>query len=259
MNTNHPPATIMGTHTRLLASKFVDQEYELSIWVPFNYDESDKRYPTLYVLDAPIYFGGAAYIAMLNNWDGIIPEMIVVGVGAQVKNWDEWDPLRDRDLASVELPGRPWSGQSGHADSFIQFVEHELIPFVDANYRTQKDDRVIWGHSLGATFALRLMFHYTYLFNRYIVTSPTFEDSGRTIYDYHQDLATDALPAQVRLFVSVGSLETTYSAKARPFMQDLAKRNLQNLELHTMILDGFNHIAANFEGFIHGLRAVYKM
>jgi predicted alpha/beta superfamily hydrolase len=254
MKTNYPPATIMGAHTRKLASRFVEQEYELSIWLPFNYEQSDKNYPTLYVLDAPIYFGGAAYIAMCNNWDGVTPEMIVVGVGAQVKKWDEWDPLRDRDLVSVEIPGRPYSG---HADNFIQFVEHELIPFVDTNYRTQKDDRVIWGHSSGATFALKVMFHKTHLFNRYIATSPSFKHSGRTIYDYHQDLTIAALPSKVRLFVSVGSLETTYSAKARPFMQGLAERNLQNLELHTMILDGFDHTVANFEGFIHGLRAVY--
>lgn len=256
MNTNHPPATIMGAHKRSLASRFVDQEYELSIWVPFNYEQSDKDYPTLYVLDAPIYFGGAAYIAMSNNWDGVIPEMIVVGVGANVKNWEEWDPLRDRDLTSVEIPGRPWSG---YADNFIQFVEKELLPFVDSNYRTQKADRLIWGHSSGATFALKLLFHKTHLFNRIIATSPSFEHSGKTIYDYHQDLAIDALPSKVRLFVSVGSLDNTYSARAKYFMQDLAERKIQNLQLHTMILDGFDHVAANFPGLNYGLRTVYAM
>lgn len=254
MNSNYPPATIMGAHTRMLASRFVEQEYELSIWVPFDYEQSDKNYPTLYVLDAPIYFGGAAYITMCNNWDGVIPEMIVVGVGAQVNNWEEWDPLRDRDLVSVEIPGRPWSG---HADNFIQFVEHELLPFVESNYRTQRDDRVIWGHSSGATFALKLMFHKTHLFHRIIATSPSFEHSGRTIYDYQEDLARNSFSSKVRLFVSVGSLENTYSARAKDLMQDLAERNIKNLELHTMILDGFDHIAANFPGFIYGLRAVY--
>jgi predicted alpha/beta superfamily hydrolase len=256
MNTNHSPATIMGAHKRTLASRFVDQEYELSIWVPFDYEQSEKDYPTLYVLDAPIFYGGAVYIAMCNNWDGVIPEMIVVGVGAQVKNWEEWDPLRDRDLSSVEIPGRPWSG---HADNFIRFVEKELLPFVDSNYRTQRADRIIWGHSSGATFALKLMFHKTHLFNRIIATSPSFEHGGKAIYDYHQDLATDALPSKVRLFVSVGSLENTYSARARDFMRDLAERKMRNLQLHTMILDGFDHAAANFPGFIYGLRAVYGM
>ncbi len=254
MTTDYPPATIMGAHQRKLASKFVDQEYELSIWLPFDYEQTDKNYATLYVLDAPIYFGGAVYIAMSSNWDGVIPEMIVVGVGAAVKNWDEWDPLRDRDLNSVEIPGRPWSG---HADNFIEFVEKELVPFIDSNYRTQENDRVIWGHSSGATFGLKLMFHKTHLFNRIIATSPSFEHSGGIIYDYQDDLARDALSANVQLFVSVGSLEKTYSAKAKDFMRDLAERNMQNLQLHTMILDGFDHVAANFPGLIYGLRTVY--
>lgn len=254
MGKSYPEATIMGTHVRKLYSNFVDFEYELSIWLPFNYDESDNDYPTLYVLDGPIYFGGASYIAMCNSWDGVIPEMIVVGIGAKVKNWDDWDPLRDRDLVSVEIPGRPWSG---HADDFLKFVDQELLPFIDSNYRTNKDDRVIWGHSLGATFALNVMFNKTYLFKRYIATSPSFVHSGKPIYDYQKDLAINSLDSEVRLFVSVGSLETTYSAKAQPFMHALAERNLQNLKLDTMILDGFDHIAANFQGFIYGLRAVY--
>jgi len=239
---------------RKLYSKFVDFEYELSIWLPGNYDSSEKEYPTLYVLDAPFYFGGAAYIAAGNNWDGVTPEMIVIGVGARVNSWDEWDPIRDRDLNHVELPTKPWSG---HADAFQKFVGQELMPFVDSNYRTKKDDRLIWGHSAGATFALRVMFSETQLFHRYIVTSPSFDFLDKTIYDYQKDLAIASLPSEVHLFVSVGSLENTYSAKAQSFMYDLAERNLQNLKLHTMVLDGFDHIAASFPGFIYGLRAVY--
>jgi hypothetical protein len=40
-------------------------------------------------------------------------------------------------------------------------------------------------------------------------------------------------------------------------MHALAERNLQNLKLHPMILDRFDHIAASFPGFIYGLRAIY--
>ena len=52
MNTHYPPATILGTHTRTLYSKLVDDEYELSIWLSENHDASEQTYPTLYVLDA---------------------------------------------------------------------------------------------------------------------------------------------------------------------------------------------------------------
>ena len=120
-------------------------------------------------------------------------------------------------------------------------------------------DHLAFSRVASATFALKLMFHKTHLFNRIIATSPSFEHSGKTIYDYHQDLAMGALPSKVRLFVSVGSLENTYSARARDFMRDLEERKFRNLQLHTMILDGFDHIAANFPGFIYGLRAVYAM
>lgn len=57
MKSDYPPATILGSHTRLLPSTIVDDEYELSIWLPLSYEASKQAYPTLYVLDPPIFFG----------------------------------------------------------------------------------------------------------------------------------------------------------------------------------------------------------
>lgn len=37
MNKNHPPATLLYTHTRMLHSNIVDDDYELSIWLPPGY------------------------------------------------------------------------------------------------------------------------------------------------------------------------------------------------------------------------------
>ena len=38
---------------------------------------------------------------------------------------------------------------SGGAPAFLDFLEHELIPFIDRTYRTNTSDRGLLGHSLG--------------------------------------------------------------------------------------------------------------
>jgi S-formylglutathione hydrolase FrmB len=60
-------------------------------------------------------------------------------------------------------PGSPMSGIEMFESQFI----NELIPFIDANYRTQasRDGRAIMGFSGGGQGALRLAFKYPALFS----------------------------------------------------------------------------------------------
>jgi predicted alpha/beta superfamily hydrolase len=59
--------------------------------------------------------------------------------------------LRARDFTPTRTSGDP---NSGGAPAFLDFLEHELIPFIDRTYRTNTSDRGLLGHSLGGLFAL---------------------------------------------------------------------------------------------------------
>ena len=109
------------------------------------------QYPTLYLLDSPFGFGFAVPVVLGYMWDGMVPEMIVVGIGKQIDSYDGWWPIRGRDYSPVVLPSQPGSGQ---AAAFLKFVETELVPFIDSNFRTAPDNRVLWGHSLAGAFVL---------------------------------------------------------------------------------------------------------
>lgn len=55
---NYPPVTIPGTEVRTIRSAFVNQEYLISVALPFHYEEHpDCRYPVIFVLDADLSFG----------------------------------------------------------------------------------------------------------------------------------------------------------------------------------------------------------
>lgn len=243
----------------MLHSNIVDDEYELSIWLPESYDTSEQSYPTLYVLDAPIFFGSICWNAWIQMLDAGIPDMIVVGIGKRMKKFDDWFwPIRWRDYSPAQLPGEP---VSGHADRFLEFIGQELIPFIETNYRTRPDDRILWGQSLGGSFVMYALFSQTNLFRSYITSAPAFrgQDQVFRLVDYESALATASFDSEVRLFVSVGSLDQIFSPDVEAFMKFLPQQNIANLKFGSMIFEGLGHSAAAIPGFVYGIEAVYKM
>jgi predicted alpha/beta superfamily hydrolase len=258
MKTDYPPATIVGTHTRTLYSKLVDDEYELSIYLPPGYDDSEKVYPVLYLLDAPTLFGSAVAAVLHQNWDSVaeIPEMIVVGIGKRLDRLDDWWPIRERDYIPTHIPSMP---NTGHASAFLDFFDQELIPFIDRNYRTQQNDRIIWGCSFGGIFVLYAMFNKTTLFKRYISICPAFTWGKETTFDYEMALHGASLSSEALLFVCVGSQDHLCRSDVEAFTKTLSTRTIPNLKYQSLVLDGLGHAPACVPAFYHGIEAVYTM
>ena len=65
--------------------------------------------------------GLAVGIVMTHVWEGLLPELIVVGIGKPMETLDEWWAIRTRDYSSKPLPG---DDGSGHADAFQRALWH---------------------------------------------------------------------------------------------------------------------------------------
>lgn len=255
MNTNHSPATILGSHTRLLYSSFVDDEYELSIWLPPSYETSEQEYPTLYVFDSPAFFSSCVWNSLFQNWEASVPELIVVGIGKRLSSFDEWWPIRDRDYALVPRS----TPDSGRGEDFLKFIGQELIPFIDENYRTNPEDRILYGQSLSGSFAIYALFSQPNLFSRCIATAPAFVDSGQILFDYEQALATATFPSEVCLFISISSQDPAYGPGAEAFAVAISAKEIPNLKFQKMTIEGLGHTPAAMPGFLYGIEAVYTM
>ena len=131
------------------------------------------KYPVLYVLDGNIHFHSiTGMIEILSsgvNGTHVIPEMIVVAI----LNTD-----RTRDLTpTVSKKGfdgkdADWISNSGGGDDFLQFLEEELIPGVESDYRTFPY-RTFVGHSFGGLAAINALISRPQLFNAYILIDPS--------------------------------------------------------------------------------------
>ncbi|SEJ50770.1 S-formylglutathione hydrolase FrmB [Dyadobacter koreensis] len=118
-------------------SKLMGKEIKYSIYLPADYDKTNRRYPVLYLLHGYsddetgwTQFGQAQEIAdkTINNGDA--PPMIIVMPDAEV-TWY---------MNTFDNKGR-----------YEDFFTEEFIPYIDANYRTRakKEFRAVAGLSMG--------------------------------------------------------------------------------------------------------------
>jgi uncharacterized protein len=121
-----------------------------------------KHYPVVYVLDGDAHFlSTVGMIQQLSqaNGNSILPEMIVVGI----ENTD-----RQRDLT----PFLATPDDNIKKNPFVNFLEAELLPYVDKNYNTAPYSILI-GHSLGGLTAIDILTHSPTLFNAYLAIDPS--------------------------------------------------------------------------------------
>jgi predicted alpha/beta superfamily hydrolase len=130
-----------------------------------------KRYPVMYLFDADAQFAAATSMMqhLSTHYNTVCPEMIVVGM---------LHADRRKDLTPTHVRADPpflaadAGKTSGGGESFIAFIEKELIPYIDQHYPTQPYKTLI-GHSLGGLAAMQIFVHHTHLFNSYICIDPS--------------------------------------------------------------------------------------
>ena len=108
--------------------------------------------------------------------------------------------MRARDFTPTKTSRE---ATSGGAAAFLDFLEHEVIPFVDRTYRTIPSDRGLLGHSYGGLFAIYALEQRPALFQRIVAASPALSWDNRLLFSAARQKLRE-LPSPVRLDISVG-------------------------------------------------------
>jgi len=277
--THFPLATIPATEVRTLRSAAVDQEYLISVALPFRYHESPERtYPVIYVLDANLFFGMVVEMVRVMNvrvpFCNELPDAIIVGLGypvsgslaechAQVMHFRMQDflPMRDEGAEAFiqETFPVPNSVASGGAHQFLQFIQHELIPLIESGYRVDAADRTLLGHSWGGLFALYTLFHQPHLFQRQVVVSPDLPHGNGVLLDYEQKYAEQHTTLAVRLYLAYGEPEVNDYKRPflEPFLSALQSRPYAGFTLTYQTFANCTHCAVVAPAYQAGLLAVF--
>jgi predicted alpha/beta superfamily hydrolase len=250
----YPEVKIPGSEVRTITSSIVTgQEYELQISLPGGYAGSDKKYPVLYLMDSQWDFPLAIALYGEQYYDGFIPEIIIVGVtwgGIRPKP----DSLRARDYTPTKESGVP---QSGGADNFLSFMKNELFPFIEANYKADKNDRILMGCSLGGLFTMYALFTHPDMFQRYVAASPAFGWGNEALYQYEKKYFENKSNPPAKLFMCMGGVETSVPGFQK-LTNHLNDRHYASLQIESRVLDNTGHSGTKGEGFARGLQFVFK-
>ena len=255
MSEQYPRAALFGTEGRTLFSAIRGRDYRLSVALPDSYTTSTQAYPVIYVLDGDFNFGVAAGLTRFSNAFRNVPELIVVGIGYDMATVDEFAALRDLDF---DIPGVPGASPDSVSDRFLDALTREIIPFIDANYRTIPADRCLQGYSSGGFFVLYALFQRPDAFRRYISGSAILSATYAYWIRHDARLAARDAGTPIQLYLSVGALEADDLPNFQKFVAFLKQGNYPGLTVSSEIYAGEGHGSEAIAlTYLHGIARVY--
>lgn len=153
-----------------LRSEILDETRSIWVHVP---DQASgaifgkMSYPVLYLLDGPSHFH--AVTGLIDNLgdNAIVPKMVVVAIS----NTD-----RTRDLTPTHVDemfgDSSFVKTSGGGELFLDFLEKELIPYIEGNYPVT-GYRTFVGHSFGGLTSVYALLTRPELFHNYVAIDPS--------------------------------------------------------------------------------------
>ena len=242
-----------NTERHVVASVAAGRRYNVFVGVPAGYDPAEsRRYPTVYVLDGgelyPLFVSYAHYLRSGEE----IPEVIVVGIAYGSRNWRQGNN-RSHDFTAPAAGQDHWGG----ATAFQRFLADELMPMIEAEYRSDPAQRIVFGQSLGGQFVLHAAQSEPDLFAGYIASNPAL----------HRNLDHFLRPVAARTESSTrGKLFVSSATRDEPRFREPALRWMSHWrsvestpwELRAVDLPDHGHFSAAPIAFRSGLRWILR-
>ena len=155
-------------------SATLDEYRPYLVYTPPSYDDAlSQRFPVLYLLDGDAHFHSVSGLIQILgtgvNGTYAVPEMIVVAI-------PNTDRTRDLTPTHTELgfdgEPAPVLASSGGNPAFFTFLQDELIPRIEGEYRTLPY-RVFVGHSFGGITTLNALYEIPSVFDAYVAIDPS--------------------------------------------------------------------------------------
>lgn len=221
-----------------------NRSYELYVELPEGYSENpDKGYPVLYYTDAiwhmEILSGCAEFILtdvilVGISWQKDINQALIDEHGIHVSRY------RDYTVRKSTNEARQAKYEFGNAGNHLEFIRNDVIPFVEANYRTKADQRSYFGYSASGLFGAYILLSQPETFKNYILGSPSVDGDIPILSQIEADLNQEV---NANVFVSYGTLEDELSSYGDQLIEMLEARKDKNLSLNYVKIEG-DHSAA---------------
>ncbi len=248
----------------LIQSEILNEKREIWIHIPQSYYNTGIQpatYPVLYLLDGDWQFQYlvAAQEALSGGMYNYMPEMIIVGIA----NTD-----RSRDLTPtngfVIHSGEKIHTTSGGADRFWAFIDQELKPYIQNNYRTN-DYNLLTGHSFGGLFTIYSMLTHPKSFNAYIAIDPSIWWDNKYTFNLAKESWNKLELNGTVLYLAMANSDPTekdklgHSETIKDFSEDfLSAKNNNGLRSKWEFFASEDHGTISLPAIYSGLKYIFK-
>lgn len=235
---------------RYIESKHVGRGYHLYVSLPDGYEESEDAYPTLYVLDGGELFPLLASYHRYLSFGEALPEMIIVGISYGSDDFENGN-FRSTDFTAPSTERDFWGG----ADRFRKFLDDELLPLIETDYRARSDQRIIYGHSIGGQFVLFAAQTDPGLFWGGIASNPALHRN----LDFYLRPPKSGNEGRTLLFVGNATNDDPRFLEPRAqWTEYWENRKDKPWVLRVENLEGHTHMSAPPAAYLEGMRWLYK-
>lgn len=175
------------------------RERKITVYLPDDYYQSDCDYPVLYIQDGQnaffdqLSFCGVSW-GFLDYAQMTDLKIIMVAIPCNFtgfKRMDEYGPWLINETLSYQETGIKGKMIGGEGQKYIEWMVHELKPYIDQRFRTIVDDTAIVGSSMGGVISAYAALAYPEVFHKCAALSTAFwfylEEFEELIasHDYH--------------------------------------------------------------------------
>ncbi|NAS30769.1 hypothetical protein GTQ40_07280 [Flavobacteriaceae bacterium R38] len=259
-NVKVPTQQIVIGESISIFSEALDEDRDLLITLPKNYQRNTHSYPVIIVLDAEYLFELTNSIVKIKVSRNEMPESIVVGIPNSLnKRYDMAMKLSYPD-------GRTFFGNADgkKIKDYLTFFDQELFPFLQKNYRVNNHKSII---GMSPTFGpvLEAFWAKPNMFDGYIVLAAELAittTSGQTVQERVLQAIQDKKRSKSAIYIGKAGDDL----KRRPKEEALAYVELNqklentanpNINYKIEILENENHYGMSISGIEHGLETIY--
>jgi predicted alpha/beta superfamily hydrolase len=239
----------------VLESEYLQTSRRITVMGPPPTGGDSAPVPVLYLNDgqnlfdpARAFAGNTWRVAETVTWlvnEGRIPPLLVVGIDhGEIRRAREYLPVEDERNPHARRPlGR----------QYIEFVTHEVIPFVERNYDVVRrtSSRAFGGSSYGAVAALLTVLERPGVFGRLLLESPSLYVGGGILL--RKARRAPRWPA--RVYLGVGTEETSRAEVNRETVENVRKLEsilrsggLGTKRLKVVVQEGAKHTESAWAG-----------
>lgn len=260
-----------------------NDEYLLKVTFPRNYDPN-KEYKTLYYLDAywltEIVLGSYTILDLCDYVENIV--FVGVSLHGSEKDWNTQrnmdftptsfqnlgllDKLKEKDeknkmkITITSGAGNLFNKNStGGANLFLDFLENDIINFIENKYPNLNKRKGLLGHSLGGLFGFYTLKNRPELFQDLLLISASLSWNSSEIVS--EEFFSKLLKSKtdIKLYHSYGTDEVKATVKSNNTLSEMiTQKEIKNFNYNFSPIKKANHHSVLSRAIYDGLLYLYR-